>query len=267
MKRCAMIGCLALAGMVLAVTCGCGEAHSHIWTEATCITPKTCSECGATEGDPLGHSLNDKVIVTEQTCAVDGVVEGTCTRCGETVTEVLPATGDHQVSTWTTTTQATCTEPGSEEGVCDVCGETLTRAISMIPHADDGIWVVTKAATESASGTKVTHCSVCGEEVQSEKYELTQEEKQALRSAKSYLSFMAFSRKGLIDQLEFEGFSRDAATMAVDSLDVDWNEQAAKDAQSYLDFMAFSRSGLINQLMFEGYTREQAEYGATAVGL
>ena len=102
--------------------------------------------------------------------------------------------------------------------------------------------------------------------MQTETFELSKEEKNAIRKAESYLDFMAFSRKGLIEQLEFEGFSKEASTNAVDSLNVDWNEQAAKKAESYLDFMAFSRSGLIEQLMFEGFSREQAEYGVTAVG-
>lgn len=91
-------------------------------------------------------------------------------------------------------------------------------------------------------------------------------EKNALSSAKSYLSLMAFSYSGLIKQLEFEGYSNEEATYAADNCGADWNEQAKKCAQSYLDLMSFSRSGLINQLEFEGFTREQAEYGVSAVG-
>lgn len=94
----------------------------------------------------------------------------------------------------------------------------------------------------------------------------TKEKQNALKSAKSYIKFMNFSRSGLIQQLEYEGYSTDAATWAVDYMDVDWNEQAAGTAQNYLDTMSFSRSGLIEQLEFEGFTAEQAEYGVTAVG-
>ncbi|MBW0119566.1 Ltp family lipoprotein, partial [Pseudonocardia abyssalis] len=79
--------------------------------------------------------------------------------------------------------------------------------------------------------------------------------------------FMAFSRSGLIKQLEFEGFSTADATFAVDTVDVDWMVQAEKSAQSYLDFTSFSRSGLIDQLEFEGFTSEQARHGADSVGL
>ncbi len=102
--------------------------------------------------------------------------------------------------------------------------------------------------------------------MQTETFDLGTEEKNAIKAAEHYLDFMAFSRSGLIKQLEFEGYSENAAAIAVDSIVVDWNEQAAKKAQSYIDLMAFSKSGLIRQLEFEGFTREQAEYGAAAVG-
>lgn len=86
----------------------------------------------------------------------------------------------------------------------------------------------------------------------------------AIRSAQQYLEFSAFSRSGLIDQLEYEGFSTEDATFAVDSLNVDWNEQAAKSARQYLEYTSFSRSGLIDQLVYEGFTHAQAEYGVNA---
>ncbi|MCR5484145.1 MAG: Ltp family lipoprotein [Clostridiales bacterium] len=88
----------------------------------------------------------------------------------------------------------------------------------------------------------------------------------ALASAKRYLGFMAFSYKGLKEQLEYEGYSSDEATYGVENCGADWNEQAAKKAQSYLDFSSFSRDGLIEQLEYEGFTHEQAVYGVTAVG-
>lgn len=92
------------------------------------------------------------------------------------------------------------------------------------------------------------------------------EEKNALSTAKRYLKHMAFSREGLIDQLEYEGYSEDAAIYAVDNCGADWMEQAALKAQEYLNHMSFSRSGLIDQLEYEGFTSEEAEYGVSAVG-
>ena len=102
--------------------------------------------------------------------------------------------------------------------------------------------------------------------------DLTGPQKNAIRSAKSYLSFKGFSREGLIDQLSSpygEGYDRYDATVAVDSLTVDWNEQAAIAAEQYLKMMGFSCRGLIEQLSSsagEKFTREQAEFGANKAG-
>ncbi len=95
--------------------------------------------------------------------------------------------------------------------------------------------------------------------------QFTRSEENAIGSAESYLDFSAFSRSGLIDQLEFEGYTNAEATLAVDYLDGDWNEQAALSAESYLDFTAFSESGLIDQLEFEGFTSDQATSGVNSI--
>lgn len=88
----------------------------------------------------------------------------------------------------------------------------------------------------------------------------------ALREAESYLRVMAFSRSGLIEQLEYEGYSTEEATYAVDRCGADWMEQAVKKAESYLNTMAFSKSGLIEQLEYEGFTHEEAVYGVEQNG-
>ena len=91
---------------------------------------------------------------------------------------------------------------------------------------------------------------------------------QARSSAESYLDISGFSRAGLIRQLSSQagdGYPKDVATQAVDSLHIDWNAEAVKSAQSYLDMQSFSCSGLINQLSSsagDGYTKAQATYGA-----
>lgn len=93
----------------------------------------------------------------------------------------------------------------------------------------------------------------------------TSGERNALQRAYDYLDYSAFSYSGLIDQLEFEGYTASEATYAADHCGADWNKQAAKKAQEYLDFSSFSRQELINQLEFEGFTSSQAEYGVNAV--
>lgn len=84
----------------------------------------------------------------------------------------------------------------------------------------------------------------------------------ALKSAKNYLSIMPFSYEGLIEQLEFEGYSHLEAVYGADNCDADWYEQAVKSAENYLDIMSFSYEGLIEQLEYEGFTHDQAVYGA-----
>ena len=154
--------------------------------------------------------------------------------------------------------------------VPDVAGQTVAEATSSLEAA--GLTVSTSASDEAtvtgtspAAGESVEEGStvtVTGEEPP----QLTIGQKNAIAQAESYLAFTAFSRSGLIEQLEFEGYDTADAEFAVDYIEVDWNEQAAKQAQSYIDMTSFSRQGLIDQLVFEGYTPEQAEFGVTAVG-
>jgi hypothetical protein len=89
----------------------------------------------------------------------------------------------------------------------------------------------------------------------------------ARRAAANYLSISPFSRSGLIEQLEFEGFNTADATYGVDSQKANWKEQAAKSAKNYLKLTSFSRSGLIEQLEFEGFTLEEATFGVDTTGL
>jgi hypothetical protein len=101
------------------------------------------------------------------------------------------------------------------------------------------------------------------EPIQSE----TVSQRNAVRSAKSYLGYSAFSRSGLIKQLEYEKFSNSDAVYGVDNSGADWYEQAAKSAEQYMDYSAFSRGSLIEQLKYEGFTQAQAEHGASTIGL
>lgn len=91
-------------------------------------------------------------------------------------------------------------------------------------------------------------------------------ERNAAKKALSYLRYSSFSRSGLIDQLEYEGFTHQEAVYGVDQSGANWNEQAALKAESYLKYSSFSRNGLIDQLEYEGFTPQQAEYGVRAVG-
>lgn len=77
-----------------------GEALGHNWNAATCTTPKTCSKCKTTEGEALGHSWNAATCTTPKTCskcrttegeaAGHNYVNGACTVCGDIVTPTEP---------------------------------------------------------------------------------------------------------------------------------------------------------------------------------
>jgi len=93
--------------------------------------------------------------------------------------------------------------------------------------------------------------------------ELTSDQENAIYKAINYLDYTAFSKKGLIEQLEYEGFSKADSMFAVDYIDADWFEQAALKAADYLEYSSFSRQGLYDQLRYEGFTKAQAEYGVS----
>ena len=94
----------------------------------------------------------------------------------------------------------------------------------------------------------------------------TVSQRNALSSAKSYLSFTSFSREGLIGQLEYEGYPYEDCVYAVDNCGADWSAQALLSAKSYLDYSSFSYQGLIDQLLYEGFTNDQAVYGVNNCG-
>lgn len=133
------------------------------------------------------------------------------------------------------------------------------------PQSSPGATVAAESATEEPQEQVEAEAEI--EETAEQTVEETVGEENARRSAESYLRFSAFSREGLIDQLEFEGFSIAEAEYAVDAVNADWFEQAALKAESYLEFSSFSRQGLIDQLLFEGFSDEEATYGVDQVGL
>lgn len=101
---------------------------------------------------------------------------------------------------------------------------------------------------------------------------LTQQEQSAVAAAKQYLAEMPFSRLGLIAQLDSpdgSGYPVNVATVAVDSMTVNWDTEAVEAAKSYLAMSPFSCSGLIQQLDSPDgsqFTVAQATYGADHAG-
>jgi len=101
---------------------------------------------------------------------------------------------------------------------------------------------------------------------------MTQQQQSAAEEAQQYLSTQAFSQQGLIDQLDSPDggqYSVNDATVAVDSLTVNWDAEAVQAAKEYLQTQPFSCSDLIQQLDSpdgDEFTVAQATYGATQAG-
>ena len=179
----------------------------------------------------------------------------------------------HSLNDWVVDKEASCTEEGKKHAACTECGKIIEESIPKLNHTE-GEWKITKDISISSNGTvtpgtETLYCSVCGNEMNTRAYtiEVTTSQKNALKKANQYLSYTAFSYTGLIDQLEFEGFSTEDSTFAASHCGADWDKQAEKKAKQYMNYSAFSRSGLINQLEYEGFTSEQAAHGADSVGL
>ncbi len=134
-------------------------------TPATCTTDGqkkfTCSVCGDsyTEVIPAtGHIKDAGVVITEPTCTEAGKMHYTCTVCGEEWDEVLPATG-HTWDEGTIVTPATCTENGSMEHTCLTCGFAENVVIPATGHNYEDT-VTPPTCTEDGYTTHT--CTVCG---------------------------------------------------------------------------------------------------------
>ena len=157
----------ALVTLVLVFTSCDGiieDSHEHTWKEATCTSPKICSDCGVTEGEALGHT-EETLEGKDATCTEAGLTKGKkCSVCGE----ILAAQETIPVASHTEETiegkDATCTETGLTEGKkCSVCGEILT-AQEEIPAAHKEEVLAAEEPTCTETGlTEGKKCSVCGE--------------------------------------------------------------------------------------------------------
>ena len=100
----------------------------------------------------------EAAITTKPTCTEKGEQTYTCSKCGSSYTEVVPATGHNYVAT---VVAPTCTEKGYTTNTCSGCGDTYQNAfVDATGHSyDEG--VVTKEATCAAVGIKTFTCAGC----------------------------------------------------------------------------------------------------------
>lgn len=76
----------------------------------------------------------------------------------------------------------------------------------------------------------------------------------------------AYSKKGLVIQLNHDGISKEEAFEKINNLKIEWKDQAVKKVEEYIATSAYSKNELIEQLQYEGFTADQAAYGVSQVG-
>jgi len=96
-----------------------GCCKHEVWTEADCTTPKTCVECGETDGLPLGHVWQPRS--TE--------VPETCSRCGET-------RGERIITDPRFTTASTIDFYGTWKGHSSISGTLIAEGLDAIMPVD-----------------------------------------------------------------------------------------------------------------------------------
>ena len=145
-KRILMVVLVLVLALALAA-CGCKH---ETWNDADCVNPKTCAECGETEGAPLGHTWKAAVCEAPKTCEVCAATEGealghdwqeatceapkTCGTCKLTEGEAL----GHDWQDATTEAPKTCAACAMTEGERIITDSRFTTAAT----ADiQGTWV------------------------------------------------------------------------------------------------------------------------------
>lgn len=107
-------------------------------------------------------------ITTDATCTTDGERTGVCS-CGETKTEVIPAS--HSYNDGVATVEPDCTTKGEKLFTCTVCGDTYTEEISAKGHTPANAVkenVIEASCIDDGSYDSVIYCNVCYEELSRE---------------------------------------------------------------------------------------------------
>lgn len=118
-------GCVAAAVVALLVALFFLTPCRHSeWTPATCTAPKTCSACGETEGEALGHDWAEATCTSPKTCSRCGVTEGEAR--GHVPGEWKKEKPDYSAATIATAQK------------CSTCGATLDSKKEDITSFVDG---------------------------------------------------------------------------------------------------------------------------------
>ena len=142
--------------------------HNDIVTavEPTCTadgyTEHKCKDCGRVVRSDvtkaLGHNYDPK-ITTKASCTEDGVLTYICTRCDESYTEKIPATG-HKYND--VVTEASCDKGGYTLHTCANCGDSYKDNF-IAPTGHKYTKTTVKQASCETDGVNVYTCDTCGD--------------------------------------------------------------------------------------------------------
>lgn len=200
-------GCLALIVLFFAISilfraCSFIAHPVHHWQEATCTEPRTCIDCGKTDGEPLGHDYQGGDCCHASICVRCGASSGilgdhvwaeptctepkTCTVCGKqaflsspnghkwmdatcyapktcSVCGAVEGEPVHKFDgPFTVVSKPTCQSEGLKQRTCALCGFVEEEIIPMVDHTAGELQTV-REATETSTGLMVCYCTVCGE--------------------------------------------------------------------------------------------------------
>ncbi len=111
-----------------------------------------------------GHTFDDGVVTTEATCLTLGEKTYTCTKCGATDVEYIPALhAEDDCWTVTTVTEPGCTTDGNVQYDCNVCGYTKYKTVDAYHNNTD---LLEYAVNEKMTNVHDIKCPKCNEVIE-----------------------------------------------------------------------------------------------------
>lgn len=154
------------------------ESEGHSWesfytvdTEPTCTSTGEksihCSKCGERmdiqEIPELQHQYGDWVVIKEAACTEDGLMEKTCTECGDVLESSISATGHYwEIAEMEEVTEDLSNPEKVVKVICGTCGEEKYREDTEECQHQFGDWQTLIEPTCSKSGCEERQCQLCG---------------------------------------------------------------------------------------------------------
>lgn len=120
---------VCIVTILIGLLTACG--HEHIFSVATCTSPRTCRECGESVGTALGHSWSDATCEIPQKCS----------RCSETQGEALGHTTEVGVC-------KNCSEYQGKEIVKELL-DNINKAANLYQNAEN--YIISNMYSEKAA--------------------------------------------------------------------------------------------------------------------